>query len=148
MLLKGEQTQKGIPYIYLGTDKYLSIHEVRPWPGKHVSLGQFGTTRKLNLIDFASKDEHKIYIDFENGKFLADDSIESLWLEFNKSFSQPVNPSDNSCDYVVTQVIAELVKKNGYGGLIYNSSYSTNEVAGYNIVILNQENFELLTWIL
>lgn len=142
---EGRANPKGIPCIYLATSRYISIHEVRPWPGKYISLGRFETTHALNLIDFSSGEMNKMYVDFEKNKLLSDDSIDSLWAEINNAFSEPVNPSDDNSDYIVTQVIAELVKSNGYEGLIYNSNYSNSGNIGKNIVLFDRKAISLLT---
>ena len=43
---------KGIPYLYLSTDKETAMAEVRPSVGNYISVGQFGKTLKpLSLID-------------------------------------------------------------------------------------------------
>lgn len=48
---EGRANPKGIPYLYLATDKQVAMSEVRPWVGPIVSVGQFKTMRDLRLID-------------------------------------------------------------------------------------------------
>lgn len=45
---EGRANPKGIPCLYLATDKETAMSEVRPWIGSIISTGQFSTTRELN----------------------------------------------------------------------------------------------------
>jgi hypothetical protein len=140
---EGRANPKGIPYLYLATSKNVSISEVRPWPGKYVSLGYFSVKEDLALVDFTTGDRNNCYIDFENYKLLAKDDIDNLWGELNKAFSVPVFQSDTNADYVVTQVVSELAKSKGYDGIVYNSGYSRENYEGYNVVLFNKDAVDI-----
>ena len=140
---EGRANPKGIPYLYLATSKDISISEVRPWPGKYVSLGYFTVKQDLTLVDFTTGEKDNWYIDFENHKLLAKDDIDNLWGELNKAFSLPVFQSDTIADYIVTQVVSELAKSNGFDGIVYNSGYSRENCEGYNVVLFNKDNVNI-----
>lgn len=128
---EGRANPKGIPYFYLSTDKETAMSEVRPWLGTNISVGQFKTNKELRLIDCS--------VHYEKGfvfylKEPDDETRElSVWSHIDKAFSEPVNPSDQTSDYVPTQIIAELFKSEGYDGIAYKSSLST----GYNVVLFD-----------
>lgn len=42
--------------------------------------------------------------------------------DIDRAFSRPVAPSDQSSDYIPTQIIAELFKSNGFDGVFYRNS--------------------------
>mgnify|MGYP001139949737 CR=1 FL=1 len=116
---------------------------MRPWPGKYISLGYFTVKKNLILVDFTIGKTGNFYIDLQHSKLLAKDDIESLWGELNKAFSLPVFQSDTTADYVVTQVVSELVKSNGFDGIAYNSGYSKENREGCNIVLFNRDTVDL-----
>jgi hypothetical protein len=66
-----------------------------------------------------------------------------LWGELNKAFSLPVFQSDTIADYIVTQVVSELAKSNGFDGIVYNSGYSRENCEGYNVVLFNRDNVNI-----
>jgi len=65
---------------------------------------------------------------------------EAVWADVDRAFSEPVTPNDDVGDYVPTQILAELFKKNGYDGLIYKS----NLAKGFNVAIFDLEVAELI----
>ena len=44
-----------------------------------------------------------------------------VWRWIDLAFSEPVDREDSTVDYVPTQIIAELFKTNGFGGVKYRS---------------------------
>ena len=48
---EGRANPKGIPYLYLATEKETAMSEVRPWPNSRISVGKLKTVRELRLID-------------------------------------------------------------------------------------------------
>lgn len=58
---------------------------------------------------------------------------EAVWNDIDTAFSTPVTGSDDTADYVPTQIIAELFKDKGFDGLGYRSSLGD----GFNIVLFD-----------
>jgi len=50
---EGRANPKGIPYLYVATDKETAMSEVRPSLGAILSIGKFKPTKELNVIDFS-----------------------------------------------------------------------------------------------
>ncbi len=48
---EGRINPKGIPCLYLATERDTALSEVRPWIGSLNSVGQFKTSRNLVVID-------------------------------------------------------------------------------------------------
>ena len=55
---------------------------------------------------------------------------EAVWIDIDNAFSQPVLRSDETAEYVPTQILAELFCDEGYDGLAYRSQFGES---GYNI---------------
>ena len=69
------------------------------------------------------------------------DQVERVvWSDINDAFSKPVGRSDDSLDYIPTQILSELFKANGIDGVGYKSSYrepGEAGVAGFNIALFD-----------
>lgn len=66
---------------------------------------------------------------------LTRDDIEKIvWSDINGAFSKPSERSDESLDYVPTQIIAELFKLNEFDGIAYKSSYRET---GLNVALFD-----------
>ena len=50
------------------------------------------------------------------------------------SFSEPLERSDDVAEYIPTQVVAELFKREGYDGIAYKSAFGEK---GYNICLFD-----------
>jgi hypothetical protein len=140
---EGRANPKGIAYVYLAENEAIAISEVRPWPGKYVSCGTFGIKRNIRLIDFSLDKENSLIIDFYNNLVISKNTIENLWGELNAEFARPVDRNNDTAEYVTTQLVSEIVRSEGYDGIIYNSGYSNENVKGCNIVIFDREILKL-----
>lgn len=132
---EGRANPKGIPYLYVAEDEKTAMSEVRPSLGEFISVGEFNSTRELNVIDFSG---HK-------GKFFVADPSqkdinEAVWRDMDNAFSKPVRNNDFNSDYVPTQVIAEFIKSLGYDGIAYKSSLAE----GKNITLFDLESATIL----
>jgi len=135
--IEGRANPKGIPYLYLSTNKETAMSEVRPWLGTNISVGQFKTKKELSLIDCSVLHGKGSVIYFEEPN--CEKREYSVWAHIDEVFSKPVNPNDKTSDYVPTQIIAELFKSKGYDGIVYKSSLAT----GFNVVLFDLEVAEL-----
>ena len=119
---EGRVNPKGIPCLYLATNKETAMAEVRPWLDEAISVGQFKTVKELRLINCSEHPFDGMVIHFEE----PDDQNKekAVWSAIDRAFSKPVTSSDKSADYAPTQIIAELFKRNGFDGVIYRSALS------------------------
>lgn len=139
---EGRVNPKGVPCLYLATQKETALSEVRPWIGSEISVGQFKTTRKLAVIDCSVRHAESILNYLYVGKEPNPEEKEkAAWGEIDGAFAAPVNPSDDMADYVATQIIAELFKNHGYDGLAYKSAFGE---MGYNVALFDVEAAELI----
>jgi hypothetical protein len=84
---EGRVNPKGIPCLYLATDKDTAMAEIRPWIGSYISVGQFKTLRNLNLVDCSI--EHARGFTFYRTEPDPAKREEAVWAEIDSSFSEP-----------------------------------------------------------
>ncbi|MCF7491348.1 MULTISPECIES: RES family NAD+ phosphorylase [unclassified Vibrio] len=128
---EGRANSKGIPCLYVASNKETAMSEIRPWLGSVVSVAKFSNNCELQVIDFSK--HHNGSLPF----FLAEPEdakkIEAVWTHIDRAFSEPVTNSDQKSDYAPTQIIAELIKSLGYDGIAFKSSLNT----GLNLALFD-----------
>ena len=84
---------------------------------------------------------------FHRGSFVlffsepdASERERAVWTQIDQAFSEPMASADDAAEYVPTQLIAELFKKEGYDGIAYKSAFGDD---GYNIVLFDPADEEL-----
>ena len=137
---EGRVNPKGIPVLYLSTRRETAMSEVRPWLGSHVSCAHFKTTRALRIVDFSVHHGSGFIIHFNEPN--AAEREQSVWTQIDHAFSEPMTSQDDTADYVPTQVIAELFKREGFDGIVYKSAFGDD---GYNIALFNLDHAKLIS---
>lgn len=136
---EGRANPKGIPYLYLATNRDTALAEVRPWMGSSISVGRFKTLRELRLVNCTTDQQHfPVWLKKEPS---AEKREESVWAAIDRAFARPINPSDDIADYVPTQIIAELFKANNFDGIAYRSSLG----GGHNVALFDLDVAELVS---
>ena len=142
---EGRINPKGIPCLYLATNEKTAISEVRPWIGSYVTVAQFKTLRKLNIINCSHGEINPMNVSvadldklFKLKQPTPEEAIETIWHWIDKEFSEPVDRNDNTADYVPTQIIAELFKTNGFDGIKYKSLFNN----GVNLALFDINSAE------
>ena len=131
---EGRINPKGIPYLYLATDEKTAVSEVRPWVSSNVTVVQFETVKELQIVDCSSCEINPMNVTVADLDKLwklkqptPEEAIKTIWLWVDKEFSEPVDRTDNTADYVPTQIVAELFKTNGFDGIKYKSLFNNGE---------------------
>ena len=122
---EGRVNPKGIPCLYLATDKETAMSEVRPWPNLRISVGEFKTVRELRLIDCSKHPSGAVA--FYEGEPDDQKKAAVVWADIDRAFSRPVAPGDKASDYIPTQILAELFKNNDFDGVLYKSSLADGQ---------------------
>jgi len=135
----GRANPRGIPYLYLATEKKTAILEVRPWIGSYVSIARFQIVKDSKILNCTKDDLNFINLTWERHrkstyKVKAEDCEKMVWSEINRAFSTPSQREDNSVDYAPTQMLSEFFKTQGFGGIAYKSSFGEN---GFNIALFD-----------
>lgn len=145
--IEGRVNPTGIPILYLASSEETAISEIRPWMGSEISVAQFRIARDLKVINLsAGHGEFAMgALTFSElaGEKAADAKKKEkvVWTEIDNAFSRPVTVSDNSADYVPTQILSELFWSAGYDAIVYRSQFGE---MGYNIAILNADDAEVI----
>ena len=129
---EGRVNPKGIPCLYLATDKETAMAEVRPWIGTTISAGPFRMTRDLTVVDFSVGHDSKLDFYLEEEPSAAERE-KSVWMQVDRAFSEPVSTDPATADYVPTQVISEFFCKQGFDGVAYKSRLGN----GFNIALFD-----------
>lgn len=134
---EGRANPKGIPYLYLASNTSTAIAEMRPWIGEYISIAHFETIRRLKLIQLTDgfKDTRLFLEGIPKNKI---DSI--VWNQINNAFSEPVTDTDDTAEYIPTQIISEVIKDEGYDGIIYKSKVES----GLNFSLFNIDDAKII----
>jgi hypothetical protein len=129
---EGRANSKGIPCLYVATDKETAMAEVRPWLGATISVGQFKMKRDLTIIDFSVEHgKNNLHLYFKEPT--VEEIVKAVWSDIDNAFSRPTKASDLKSEYAPTQIISELIKSKGYDGIAYKSSLAD----GHNVCLFD-----------
>lgn len=119
---------KFIRYLYMAESPTTAVHEVRPILYGKVNVAGIEVKEQLHIANIA------VDIDFNPEK---EKSIDEWLLAFvQTAFSSPTNNSD---DYIPSQIIAEFFRHLGYDGIRYSSSLHKG---GYNLTVYDVSKCE------
>jgi len=135
----GRVNAKGIPCLYLSTNEITAALEVRPLIGSYISMGAFTLTRDVRIVDCSDKLVGPFFR-FKEGEWTSEEIEKQVWTDINMAFSEPTERADGALDYVPTQIIAETLKRQGYDGIGYKSSFGEK---GFNVALFNTEDATL-----
>lgn len=117
----------GILYLYLSNNINTALAECRPWIGETLTLAEFKIQRNLKIVGFGDTIKNYIFMEPPNH----DKYDEIVWNDINRAFAVPVNGDES--DYLITQVLSEIIKAQGYDGLAYKSLLGP----GFNIALFD-----------
>jgi hypothetical protein len=117
---EGRVNPKGVPYLYLSTERDTAMIEVRPVIGAYVSVARFVILKDLSLVDCVS-DTRRPTIYPIGTPVPRDEQEEVVWGSVNQAFSKLVTRCDDVADYVPTQILAKKFREAGFDGIKYGS---------------------------
>lgn len=140
---EGRANPKGLSVFYAATDEDTCIAETRPWVDSFLSVAKFALKSECRIVDCSRNT-----MDVGVGtivKFSLKEPSQSkreafIWHEIDQAFAEPVTRNDDQADYLPTQIISELFRREGYDGIAYQSSVAE----GCNIALFDVDNVELL----
>lgn len=144
--MEGRANAAGVSVLYLGTTLQTVISEVRPWVGSEISVAQFRLKRELRALDLSrghGQSAAMFLLDHivNETSLSVEDKEKAVWIDIDNAFSKPVTKSDDTADYVPTQILAEVFANEGYDAIIYKSQFGEK---GYNIVLFNPDDADIL----
>lgn len=136
---EGRVNSKGIPCLYVASDRHTAMAESRPWIGSLVSVAVFRITRTLRVVDCTQgAGRNPLYMDDEPSPTKR---AEAVWSHIARAFREPVTRNDDVADYAATQVIAEVFRREGFDGLAYRSAFGTDR---FNIALFDLKAADLV----
>lgn len=137
---EGRLNAKGIPVLYCSSLVETAISEIRPWVGSKVSVATLSTNYDLKIVNLSQNLDSasgmtRLNLDELLGGAPVSPEKANLcvWTDIDNAFSKPATRSDNSLDYIPTQILAECIKHNGFHGVKYKSAFGGDQ--GYNIAL-------------
>ncbi len=125
----GRINPRGIPYLYLASDKDTAVSEVRPWAGCWLTVAEFRLNSDRCVINFRQDHAESVV-----GDTSPNSRVEFTWRELiSWMFRAPFDPRDDTA-YVPTQYLAERIKREGIDGMMYDSALNPD---GYNIALFD-----------
>ena len=126
----GRANPKYVKFLYMAENPTTAIFEVRPLWSDRINLAEIRVNTDLQIADLTSEVLNQ-----------PNNMTEFDWLLhfIQESFSIPTNDSD---EYIPSQIIAANIKKWGYDGIRYNSSLHKG---GVNLTIFTTEKCEAIS---
>lgn len=128
----GRLNRVGVSFLYLASDVKTAACEVRPHPSHRLSIGVYESTRDLRIANLT----------VEIGAFVASDTdLDAFHFlhSADHAMTMPV-PPDAAERYMVTQLIADVLRQGGYDGVQYASSVGP----GHNVCVFDPAIFSLI----
>ena len=124
---EGRNNICGTSYLYLAKDKYTACVEVCPNRGDLISLAKFATNKTLHVADFVTNDS------IVPIKKLGQEHLFNAQKLITLVMEKYCEPKSNTSSYKTSQYISDMIRKKGYDGVIYASSYSRKK----NLTLFN-----------
>ena len=141
--MDGRVNPRGIPCLYLASNKATAVAEVRPWVGSYVSLAEFKVMKDCRILDCSSDKQRGIMFLLNSSLDMKPENRErAVWGDISYAFSKPVALDDRHSDYIPTQILAEAFKHYGYDGIEYRSLLGKED--GKNIALFDIPSADLM----
>lgn len=127
----GRANPQYIKYLYVSESPTTSMFEVRPFIFDAINIAQIRVNEPLKIANIA------VDINLSDNKSATMEMYVMGMIQ--GAFSKPTNNSD---DYIPTQVIAEYIKSFAYDGIRFNSSL---HYGGVNLTIFNYDKCEAIS---
>lgn len=120
----GRANPAGIPYLYIASTKDTAVSEVRPHTGDSVCVAKIKLDNDMKLLDLRNPIFRVSPFEMlANSGNISDLKSEVEFLErLGEELTRPVRREAAAYDYVPSQYLCELIKNNGYDGVVYRSS--------------------------
>jgi hypothetical protein len=138
---EGRINPKGIPCLYACTDNDTAMAEVRPWLNAKISVGHFVTVRELKVVNFAVHHDTRPNPDLLFGELSPAEVTEGVWALVDRAFSSPVREDPATAEYIPTQIIAEVFRREGFDGIVYKSRLGK----GFNLALFDLDSADFVT---
>jgi len=131
----GRANPRGIPFLYLAKDPETVIAEVRPWKGQSISIAEFELVEDVRIIDLSEAPRLESPFGFSENLYMLKDGYRVL-EKLSRQLSKPIDPKTVEIEYLPTQYITEIIRNQGYDGMVYKSAMRSG---GHNLVLFSPD---------
>lgn len=135
---EGRANPKGIPYLYLASNVKTAIAEKRPQLQDRVTVGKFIVKDPLSVIDLRDPKIESPFAYEWNLKFVVE--YIGFVRKLGEELSKPVDPRGAELEYLPLQYLCELIKTQGYDGVLYKSAIGGD----YNLALFNDDKVDCI----
>ncbi len=122
----------GIPYLYCASDIETAIYENRPSITDNVTVAHFEVIEPIKVIDLRF---YSPFVFWRSEDFESAISQIDFFYKLGENLTKPINPKVAEIEYLSTQYICELIKYQGWEGVLYKSCLGE----GYNVALFSQD---------
>ncbi|MBG52180.1 MAG: hypothetical protein CML99_07150 [Rhodobiaceae bacterium] len=139
--IEGRVNPSGVVTLYLASSQVTAVSEARPWVGETISIAWLSMTRDLRLADLSKGHNKSPFSELSFNELLGETPIpeekanQCVWNDIDSAFSQPTTRTDTGAEYAPTQILSEILKCEGFDGIVYKSSFGGEH--GYNVALFN-----------
>jgi len=126
----GRANPIGISYLYLASNQKTAIAEIRPSLADPVTVAEFESMEDMTLIDLRDVSPFQFVDDEDFDNLIVDIGF---LIKLGNDLSRPINPRDAGLAYLPTQYLCEMIKSEGWDGVVYRSSLA----GGYNVALFS-----------
>ena len=120
---------KYISYLYLAKNSNTALAEVKAVPNQLFSVAKYKINKQINVINFSN---------LSTMPKLSDEEM-TIYNCIYMAFSSPTQYDEK--DYIISQYISEYIKRNGYDGVMFNSS---RNIGGVNLTLFYDDICDFL----
>ncbi len=138
----GRANPMGISYLYVATTDDTAVAEIRPYKDAQVCVASYELTESLNFADLCDPRSRispflLVVADDDEGLRLLRRYMPFL-ERMGEELSKPVSPHNSHLEYLPSQYLCEFLKKEGFHGVVYNSSVGS----GLNYAIFDDASLQ------
>ncbi len=118
----GRANPFGISYLYVASNPSTAIAETRPHKKAQVSVATLSIINTLKLVDLRDPKATVSPFRLSESQLKKAHASISLLITLGEELTTPGAPNQANLEYLSSQYICELIKSDGYEGVIYKSS--------------------------
>lgn len=133
-----EVIAKSQPVLYLASGPKTAIAEVRAWRHAAVAVAEVKLIESVQIVNLLQYQSLKSPFFEEYLEWRL--QLEGLFYRFADELSRPVMPNEEAILYKPSQYLCEIVKSNGYDGIVYPSGLGPD----HNFILFNMSKAEVI----
>ena len=118
---------------YLARESETARAELRPSLSSEVSVAEFIVPRKLQVCDLDRRFAKTSPFD-DLDMYVKEAEVARLANALGDMFAKPIRPSDTDTEYLITQLLARMIRDAGFDGISYPSS---QHAQGLNYILFD-----------